>query len=182
MECESPFIFIVYRNCLRVKSARISRLLGPLFRARIRSLPSLGQSNSSESATGAFHDQKLIILAQLMLFIIPSFPQGGMHPMPRGDKSKYTAKQKRQAEHIEESYESRGVPEKEAERRAWATENKISGGGRKGGSGRPQSQENKEPYEKGGHKGGESTASRPQSARSASANKAAATRTHHRQH
>lgn len=57
--------------------------------------------------------------------------------MPRGDKSKYTDKQVRQAEHIEQGYESRGVPKAEAERRAWATENKISGGGKKpGGSGR----------------------------------------------
>jgi hypothetical protein len=56
--------------------------------------------------------------------------------MPRGDKSAYTAKQKRQAEHIEESYESRGVTPREAKRRAWATENKISGGGRKKASGK----------------------------------------------
>ena len=56
--------------------------------------------------------------------------------MPRGDKSSYTDKQKRKAEHIEESYESRGVPEKEAESRAWATVNKESGGGNKSGSGR----------------------------------------------
>jgi len=56
--------------------------------------------------------------------------------MPRGDKSAYTDKQKRQAQHIEEGYEKRGVPEKEAARRAWATENKISGGGKKSGSGR----------------------------------------------
>jgi plasmid stabilization system protein ParE len=55
--------------------------------------------------------------------------------MPRGDKSKYSDKQKRQAQHIEEGYESRGVPEKEAERRAWATVNKYTGGGQKGGSG-----------------------------------------------
>ena len=59
--------------------------------------------------------------------------------MPTGDKSAYTDKQKRQAEHIAEGYEKRGVPEKEAERRAWATENKISGGGRKSGSGRKAS-------------------------------------------
>ncbi|QRM30089.1 hypothetical protein JO965_03480 [Microvirga sp. VF16] len=52
--------------------------------------------------------------------------------MPRGDKSAYTDKQKRKAEHIEESYESRGVSEKEAERRAWATVNKQEGGGKKG--------------------------------------------------
>lgn len=56
--------------------------------------------------------------------------------MSQGDKSSYTDKQKRQAGHIEESYEKRGVPEKEAERRAWATENKLSGGGRKSGSGK----------------------------------------------
>jgi plasmid stabilization system protein ParE len=58
--------------------------------------------------------------------------------MPRGDKSAYTDKQKRQATHIEEGYEKRGVPETEAKRRAWATENKISGGGRQSGSGREQ--------------------------------------------
>jgi len=56
--------------------------------------------------------------------------------MPRGDKSSYTDKQKRQAAHIEEGYEKRGVSEEEAKRRAWATENKISGGGKKSGSGR----------------------------------------------
>lgn len=55
--------------------------------------------------------------------------------MPRGDKSKYTGKQKRQAEHIEEGYEERGVSEKEAERRAWATVNDMTGGGKKSGSG-----------------------------------------------
>ncbi|WP_343614165.1 plasmid stabilization protein [Novosphingobium sp.] len=56
--------------------------------------------------------------------------------MPRGDKSAYTDKQKRKAQHIEDSYESRGVPEAEAEKRAWATVNKESGGGNKSGSGR----------------------------------------------
>ena len=56
--------------------------------------------------------------------------------MPRGDKSAYTEKQKRQAAHIEDSYESRGLSEEEAARRAWATVNKESGGGRKSGSGR----------------------------------------------
>lgn len=56
--------------------------------------------------------------------------------MPRGDKSAYTDKQKRQAEHIEEGYEDRGVGKEEAERRAWATVNKESGGGRKSGAGR----------------------------------------------
>ncbi|MFL6254403.1 MAG: plasmid stabilization protein [Pyrinomonadaceae bacterium] len=56
--------------------------------------------------------------------------------MPRGDKGAYTDKQKRQAEHIEEGYEDRGVSKDEAERRAWATVNKESGGGKKSGSGR----------------------------------------------
>jgi plasmid stabilization system protein ParE len=57
--------------------------------------------------------------------------------MPQGDKSKYTDKQKRQAEHIEEGYEKRGVSEKDAEARAWATVNKTDGGGKQpGGSGR----------------------------------------------
>lgn len=61
--------------------------------------------------------------------------------MPRGDKSKYSDKQQRKAEHIEESYEKRGVSEQEAEARAWATVNKQSGGGeRKGGSGRDKSE------------------------------------------
>ena len=73
--------------------------------------------------------------------------------MPRGDKSKYTDKQKRQAEHIEEGYEKRGVPEDEAERRAWATVNKTSGGGKKSGSGRGKAT-NKAPAKKGGKKGG----------------------------
>ena len=73
--------------------------------------------------------------------------------MPRGDKSSYTDKQKRQAEHIEEGYEERGVSKKEAESRAWATVNKISGGGKKSGSGRGK-QENHAPARKGGRKGG----------------------------
>jgi plasmid stabilization system protein ParE len=59
--------------------------------------------------------------------------------MPQGDKSAYTDKQKRQAEHIEKGYEDRGVPKAEAERRAWATVNKTSGGGKKSGSGRKKS-------------------------------------------
>jgi plasmid stabilization system protein ParE len=56
--------------------------------------------------------------------------------MPQGDKSSYTDKQKRKAAHIEHSYEARGLKEKTAERRAWATVNKQDGGGRKSGSGR----------------------------------------------
>jgi plasmid stabilization system protein ParE len=95
--------------------------------------------------------------------------------MPRGDKSAYTDKQVRQAEHIEESYEKRGVSEKDAESRAWATVNKETGGGKKSGSGRGKPV-NTEPSRKGGRLGGKAAASRPAAARSASAKKAAATR------
>lgn len=56
--------------------------------------------------------------------------------MAQGDKSSYTDKQKRKAEHIEEGYKSRGISNDEAERRAWATVNKQDGGGKKSGSGR----------------------------------------------
>lgn len=73
--------------------------------------------------------------------------------MPRGDKSSYTDKQKRKAEHIEEGYEDSGVSKKEAERRAWATVNKESGGGKKSGSGRGR-KENRSASRKGGKKSG----------------------------
>ncbi|MFS2055888.1 plasmid stabilization protein, partial [Variovorax sp. CT11-76] len=73
--------------------------------------------------------------------------------MPRGDKSSYTDKQKRKAEHIEEGYEKRGVGRGEAERRAWATVNAETGGGKKSGAGRGRP-ENHAPSRKGGHKGG----------------------------
>jgi len=95
--------------------------------------------------------------------------------MPRGDKSSYTDKQKRQAEHIEEGYESRGVDSKEAERRAWATVNKETHGGKQSGSGRG-TKENHAPSRKGGKLGGQASAKRPASERSASAKKAARTR------
>jgi plasmid stabilization system protein ParE len=95
--------------------------------------------------------------------------------MPRGDKSKYTDKQERMADHIAEGYEKRGVSEKEAERRAWATVNAETGGGKKSGSGRGH-MENHAPSRKGGRIGGEASASRPATARWASAQKAAATR------
>ena len=94
--------------------------------------------------------------------------------MPRGDKSSYTGKQKRQARHIEEGYEDRGVSEKEAERRAWATVNAETHGGKKSGSGRG-TKTNKAPSRKGGRNGGRASAARPAAARSRSA-KAAATR------
>ena len=95
--------------------------------------------------------------------------------MPRGDKSKYTDKQDRKAEHIVETYEERGVPEKEAERRAWATVNKDDGGGKKSGSGRGVETGHPAAHE-GGRKGGAASAKRPAAERSASAKKAAATR------
>ena len=88
--------------------------------------------------------------------------------MPQGDKSSYTEKQKRKAAHIEESYEERGVPEKEAERRAWTTVNKESGGGKKSGSGRG-TPENHAAAKKGGKRGGAASAARSPEAKSASA-------------
>lgn len=93
--------------------------------------------------------------------------------MPRGDKSAYTDKQKRQAEHIEEGYEDRGLGKDEAERRAWATINKQSGGGNKSGSGRGKPEDHA-PSRKGGRAG--AAAARSPEERSASARKAAATR------
>jgi plasmid stabilization system protein ParE len=99
----------------------------------------------------------------------------GGYIMPRGDKSKYSDKQKRKAEHIEEGYERRGVSEREAERRAWATVNKESGGGKKSGSGRGKKESHASSH-KGGKLGGAASASRSAAARSASAKKAAATR------
>jgi hypothetical protein len=96
--------------------------------------------------------------------------------MPRGDKSKYTNKQVRQAEHIEEGYEDRGLSEKQAAQRAWATVNKSTGGGKKtGGSGRGK-EFNRGPSKKGGKLGGQAAANRPSAERSASARKGAATR------
>ena len=78
--------------------------------------------------------------------------------MPRGDKSAYTDKQKRQAEHIEQGYEQRGLSDREAERRAWATVNAMSHGGKKSGSARGR-HENHEPARRGGRKGGHSESS-----------------------
>jgi hypothetical protein len=98
--------------------------------------------------------------------------------MPRGDKSKYTDKQKRKAQHIEKGYEESGVPEGEAERRAWATVNRESGGGNKSGSGRGV-KDTHVSARKGGRVGGRAAAARPAAARSASARKAAATRKRH---
>lgn len=92
--------------------------------------------------------------------------------MPQGDKGKYTDKQKRKAEHIEEGYEKRGVSKKEAESRAWATVNKESGGGKKSGSGRGKA-ESHAASRKGGRKGG---ASQSSASRSAAAKKGWETR------
>jgi plasmid stabilization system protein ParE len=95
--------------------------------------------------------------------------------MPRGDKSSYTDKQKRKAEHIEEGYEKRGVKKEEAERRAWATVNKETGGGKKSGSGRGKKVSHAS-SRKGGRLGGRASAQRSAAARSRTARKAAATR------
>jgi plasmid stabilization system protein ParE len=96
--------------------------------------------------------------------------------MPRGDKSKYTGKQERKADHIAEGYEKRGVGKKEAERRAWATVNKDDAGGKNPcGSGRDKRTGHPAAH-KGGKLGGKAAAARPVAKRSASAKKAAATR------
>ena len=94
--------------------------------------------------------------------------------MPRGDISSYTGKQKRKAEHIEEGYEDRGVGHKEAQRRAWATVNKESGGGNKSGSGRGK-QDSHASSRKGDRKGG---SSQNHASRSAAAKKGWETRRH----
>jgi len=91
--------------------------------------------------------------------------------MPQGDKGKYTDKQKRKAEHIEEGYEKRGTSKDEAERRAWATVNKESGGGNKSGSGR-----GKKDTHVSARKGGRTAAGRSAADRSASAKKGWETR------
>jgi plasmid stabilization system protein ParE len=101
--------------------------------------------------------------------------------MPRGDKDKYTYKQERKAAHIAESYASRGVSEKEAEKRAWATVNKDDGGGKAGGSGRG-AHTGQRASNKGGLRGGQAAASRSPQAHSRSAGKAAATRKHNIEH
>jgi plasmid stabilization system protein ParE len=88
--------------------------------------------------------------------------------MPRGNKSAYTDKQKRMAEHIEDSYESRGVSDKESERRAWATVNKETGGGQKGHKGGST-----------GDKKGSSSSSSEHAKRSAAAKKGWETRRKH---
>ncbi|WP_432769963.1 plasmid stabilization protein [Sphingopyxis sp.] len=92
--------------------------------------------------------------------------------MPRGDKSSYTDKQKRKAEHIEEGYEKRGVSKKEAESRAWATVNKESGGGNQSGSGRGQ----KDTHGSARQGGRESGSSKSAASRSAAAKKGWETR------
>ena len=92
--------------------------------------------------------------------------------MAKGSKKKYTDKQKRQAEHIEEGYEKRGTSKDEAERRAWATVNKESGGGNKSGSGRGKP-DNTASSRRGGK---QSAASQAQATRSAAAKKGWATR------
>jgi hypothetical protein len=90
--------------------------------------------------------------------------------MPRGDKSSYTSKQKRKAEHIEEGYEKRGTSKKEAERRAWATVNKEDHGGKKSGSGRGK-KSSTAPSRKGGKIGGKAPKKRTTTRKSKSKSK-----------
>ena len=117
---------------------------------------------------------RTVLSPRLAIYSRVDTPEGAI--MPRGDKSKYTDKQERKADHIAESYEERGVSEKEAERRAWATVNKDDGGGKRvGGSGRGKTTGHPA-ARKGGKKGGAAAASRSKASRSASARKAAATR------
>src|SRR5215218_5649684 len=102
--------------------------------------------------------------------------------MPRGDKSRYTDKQERKADHIAEGYEKRGLSDKEAESRAWATVNKDDGGGKNpGGSGRGKHTGHPAAH-KGGEKGGKASASRSSAERSASARKGAETRKRNAEH
>jgi len=95
--------------------------------------------------------------------------------MPRGDKSKYSDRQKRQAEHIAASYEERGIAEDEAKRRAWATVNEESGGGEESGSGRAKKTSHAA-SQRGGRTVGSVSGSRSATQRSTAAKKAAATR------
>jgi plasmid stabilization system protein ParE len=120
-------------------------------------------------------DRSSSVQTTVALPVLDTYSFIGGVTMARGDKSSYTDKQKRQAEHIEEGYEARGVNEEEAERRAWATVNKTSGGGNRSGSGRGKPT-NKAPARKGGRLGGAASAARPARARSAAAKKAARTR------
>jgi plasmid stabilization system protein ParE len=92
--------------------------------------------------------------------------------MPQGDKSSYTDRQKRQAEHIAEGYEDSGVSAKEAKSRAWATVNKETGGGKKSGSGRGRKTSHAS-SRKGGRKAG---SSQSRAKRSAAAKKGWETR------
>jgi hypothetical protein len=99
--------------------------------------------------------------------------------MPRGDKSSYSDKQKRQADHIRAGYEERGDTHGAAEARAWATVNKMTHGGKKSGSGRGKTVDKapaRKGGKKGGKKGGRAAAKRPAAERSASARKAARSR------
>lgn len=94
--------------------------------------------------------------------------------MPRGDKSSYTDKQERKADHIAEGYASRGVSEKEARRRAWATVNKDDGGGKKSGSGRGKGSGQAKPPTSG--KSGAASTANSKADRSAAAKKGWETR------
>jgi hypothetical protein len=99
--------------------------------------------------------------------------------VPRGDKSAYTEKQKRQAAHIAAGYRRRGLPRKVAEMRAWATINKIYGGGELRGSGRGKPVD-RSVYARAGKPGGPAARARPKAAKARSAGRAARSRARNR--
>jgi plasmid stabilization system protein ParE len=133
-------------------------------------------------ATRTLTGQELFQLLFVLASKVEDIRQCRRIAVARGDKSKYTDKQERKADHIAEGYEKRGVSDKEAERRAWATVNKDDGGGKEpGGSGRGKSTGHPAAH-KGGRVGGRAAAARPAASRSASAKKAAATRKRNAEH
>ena len=97
----------------------------------------------------------------------------------RGSKDAYTDKQKRQAEHIESGYESRGISKAESERRAWATVNKDSGGGKRSGSGRAHPEKHDAARQSDHDEANSSGAQRTAMEKSAAAKKGWETRRHH---
>lgn len=96
--------------------------------------------------------------------------------MPRGQKTKYTSKQKRMAQKIEKGYSKRGKSKKESERRAWATVNKMTGGGKKRGGSGVKKKLNTSPAKKGERSGGKATGSRTAPAKRGGARKTARSR------
>ncbi len=112
-----------------------------------------GEGNAIRALSGCVQERAPSSVMGGVSSLFPMTPVSASRSSGRGSKAAYTDKQKRQAEHIEKGYEHRGVGKREAEKRAWATVNKISGGGKKSGSGRGKAT-NKASMRKGGRKGG----------------------------